>query len=166
MKGWGPKSSVCPSKPGKSNFLGRISRDFPGISRQCPKSLRKKDCVQSISPEKEIKFTQHFYRVVVLRFSCEKVFEIKHTHTHPHMARRLSAADAAREVEVETLAFGHLHLDVTIPRVVLFRDAILDLLSVELGATASCSLAIPCLRLGARARGRTTPHASKKDSVE
>ena len=41
-KGWGPKSSVCPSKPGKSNFLGGISRDFAGISRGCPKSLRKK----------------------------------------------------------------------------------------------------------------------------
>ena len=41
VKGWGPKSSVCPSKPGKSNFLGGISRDFAGISRRCPKSLRK-----------------------------------------------------------------------------------------------------------------------------
>mmetsp|Transcript_43045 Transcript_43045/g.98995 ORF Transcript_43045/g.98995 Transcript_43045/m.98995 type:complete len:1102 (+) Transcript_43045:133-3438(+) len=37
------------------------------------------------------------------------------------------------KVSVETLAFGHLHLDVTSPRVVLFRDAILDLYSVELG---------------------------------
>ena len=42
VKGWGPKSSACPSKPGKSNFLGGISRDFAGISRRCPKSLRKK----------------------------------------------------------------------------------------------------------------------------
>ena len=41
MKGWGPKSSVCPSKPGKSNFFGEISRDFGGISGRCPKSLRK-----------------------------------------------------------------------------------------------------------------------------
>ena len=37
MKGWGPKSSVCPSKPGKSNFFGGISRDFAGISWRCPK---------------------------------------------------------------------------------------------------------------------------------
>ena len=37
--GWGPKSSVCPSKPGKSNFLGGISRDFAGKTRRCPKSL-------------------------------------------------------------------------------------------------------------------------------
>mmetsp|Transcript_36930 Transcript_36930/g.86549 ORF Transcript_36930/g.86549 Transcript_36930/m.86549 type:complete len:1416 (-) Transcript_36930:112-4359(-) len=37
------------------------------------------------------------------------------------------------KVQVETLAFGHLHLDVTVPRVVLFRDAILDLFSMELG---------------------------------
>ena len=41
-KGWGPKSSVCPSKPGKWNFFGGISRDFAGISRGCPKSLRTK----------------------------------------------------------------------------------------------------------------------------
>ena len=42
MKGWGPKSSVCPSKPGQSNFFGGVSRDFAGISRGHPKSLRKK----------------------------------------------------------------------------------------------------------------------------
>ena len=46
VKGWGPKSSVWPSKPGRSNFLGGISRDFAGISRKRPKSLRKKVCVQ------------------------------------------------------------------------------------------------------------------------
>ena len=34
---------------------------------------------------------------------------------------------------METLGFGHLHLDVTIPRVVIFRDAILDLFALELG---------------------------------
>ena len=45
MKGWGPKSSICPSKPGKSNFFGGISRDFAGISQRCPKSLRKKKSV-------------------------------------------------------------------------------------------------------------------------
>ena len=42
MKGWGPKSSIRPSKPRESNFLGGISRDFAGISRGRPKSLRKK----------------------------------------------------------------------------------------------------------------------------
>ena len=42
VNGWGPKSSIRPSKPGKSNFLGGISRDFAGISRGRPKSLRKK----------------------------------------------------------------------------------------------------------------------------
>uniref|UniRef100_A0A7S1AZ59 Globin domain-containing protein n=1 Tax=Noctiluca scintillans TaxID=2966 RepID=A0A7S1AZ59_NOCSC len=34
---------------------------------------------------------------------------------------------------VDTIGLRHLHLDVTIPRVVIFRDAILDLFSVELG---------------------------------
>jgi hemoglobin-like flavoprotein len=33
---------------------------------------------------------------------------------------------------VETLGFGHLHLDVTVPRVIIFRDAILDLFMLEL----------------------------------
>ena len=42
VNGWGPKSSIRPPKPGKSNFLGGISRDFAGISRRRPKSLRKK----------------------------------------------------------------------------------------------------------------------------
>merc|ERR1712187_498633 len=39
----------------------------------------------------------------------------------------------ALKVAVETLGFGHLALDVPIPRVVIFRDAILDLFQVELG---------------------------------
>ena len=51
---WGQKSSICPSKPGKSNSLGGISLDFAGISRGRPKSLREKKfvtvCVQFSSP--------------------------------------------------------------------------------------------------------------------
>ena len=41
------------------------------------------------------------------------------------------------KVLVETLAFGHLHLDVTVPRVTIFRDAILDLFLMELGDVLS-----------------------------
>jgi len=41
---------------------------------------------------------------------------------------------AGLKVQVETLGFGHLVLDVTVPRVVIFRDAILDLFQVELGS--------------------------------
>jgi len=37
------------------------------------------------------------------------------------------------KILVETLGFGHLHLEVTVPRVVIFRDAILDIFAVELG---------------------------------
>jgi len=40
---------------------------------------------------------------------------------------------AQLKLQVETLGFGHLHLEVTIPRVAIFRDAIIDLLVVELG---------------------------------
>jgi len=36
-------------------------------------------------------------------------------------------------IAVETLGFGHLNKDVTVPRVVIFRDAILELFDVELG---------------------------------
>ena len=39
VKGWGPKSSVCPSKPGKPNFFGRILLGQPGGAR---KVLEKK----------------------------------------------------------------------------------------------------------------------------
>jgi len=38
------------------------------------------------------------------------------------------------KVIVETLGFQHLDLEVTPPRVVIFRDAIVDLLAVEMGA--------------------------------
>ena len=41
VKGSGPKSSVCPSKTGKSDFFGGTSRDFARISQNCPKSLRE-----------------------------------------------------------------------------------------------------------------------------
>merc|ERR1712066_861340 len=43
----------------------------------------------------------------------------------------------ASKVIVETLGFQHLDLEVTIPRVVIFRDAIIELLAVELGARLS-----------------------------
>ena len=33
VKGWGPKSSVCPSKPRETKLFGGISRDVAGISR-------------------------------------------------------------------------------------------------------------------------------------
>ena len=47
----GAKKFDTSSKPGKTNFLGRISRDFAGISRGRPKSLRKESCVQFPFPK-------------------------------------------------------------------------------------------------------------------
>mmetsp|Transcript_44684 Transcript_44684/g.103258 ORF Transcript_44684/g.103258 Transcript_44684/m.103258 type:complete len:1213 (-) Transcript_44684:53-3691(-) len=45
-----------------------------------------------------------------------------------------SAGDPARlRTVVETLGFNHLHFDVTVPKVIHVRDAILDLYAVELG---------------------------------
>ena len=48
MKGVGAKQfGMSPRNPGNQTLLGGISRDFAGISRKCPKSLRKK-CLGSI----------------------------------------------------------------------------------------------------------------------
>lgn len=41
---------------------------------------------------------------------------------------------AALKSHVETLGFGHLNMDVTVPRVLIFRDALVDLFAVELGS--------------------------------
>eukprot|EP00933_Yihiella_yeosuensis_P030274 TRINITY_DN2393_c0_g1_i2.p1 TRINITY_DN2393_c0_g1~~TRINITY_DN2393_c0_g1_i2.p1 ORF type:complete len:1119 (-),score=311.99 TRINITY_DN2393_c0_g1_i2:283-3639(-) len=41
---------------------------------------------------------------------------------------------SALKITVETLGFQHLDLEVTVPRVVIFRDAIVDLLTMEMGA--------------------------------
>ena len=51
VKGWGPKSSVCPSKPGKPSFWAGYPRIFAGISRGCLKSSRIKICVQVVAPK-------------------------------------------------------------------------------------------------------------------
>eukprot|EP00933_Yihiella_yeosuensis_P002114 TRINITY_DN10349_c1_g1_i1.p1 TRINITY_DN10349_c1_g1~~TRINITY_DN10349_c1_g1_i1.p1 ORF type:complete len:1055 (+),score=216.85 TRINITY_DN10349_c1_g1_i1:121-3165(+) len=41
---------------------------------------------------------------------------------------------SALKITVETLGFQHLDLEVTVPRVVIFRDAIVDLFAMEMGA--------------------------------
>jgi len=46
-------------------------------------------------------------------------------------------APADLKINVESLGFQHLDKDVTIPRAVLFRDAIVDLFVVELGSKLS-----------------------------
>ena len=38
MKGWGPNSSVCPSKPRESNFFWR---DIPGFCQDIPEAHEK-----------------------------------------------------------------------------------------------------------------------------
>ncbi len=47
---------------------------------------------------------------------------------------------AKMKITVETLGFQHLDLDVTVPRVIIFRDAILDLLEAELGSRFSTAV--------------------------
>ena len=49
-KGWGPKSSVCPSKPGKSNFLAGYPGILPGYPGGARKVWEKKVWVQFLFP--------------------------------------------------------------------------------------------------------------------
>ena len=67
MNGWGPESSIRPSKPGKSNFLGGISRDFAGISRGGAEKFERKKSLCSISVPKNshqisLKKSRNFHR--------------------------------------------------------------------------------------------------------
>ena len=50
MKGWGPKSSVCPSKPRETKLFGGISRDFWRDIPRAPEKLKKNICVQFSDP--------------------------------------------------------------------------------------------------------------------
>ena len=59
-KGWGPKSSVCPSKPGKVKLF---ERDIPGFCRdilEVPEMFEKKN-LRSILASYFIKTTPHFF---------------------------------------------------------------------------------------------------------
>ena len=57
MKGWGPKSSACPSKPRETKFLGGISRDLcrdiPGAPERFVKLRKQKNYVQSFQHSSE-----------------------------------------------------------------------------------------------------------------
>merc|ERR1719386_660286 len=48
---------------------------------------------------------------------------------------------------VETLSFGHMYLDITVPRVNIIRDAFVDLLVVELGSKLTSAAATGCVSL-------------------
>merc|ERR1719386_395918 len=48
---------------------------------------------------------------------------------------------------VETLSFGHMYLDITVPRVNIIRDAFVDLLVVELGSKLTSAAATGCFSL-------------------
>ena len=50
VKGWGPKSSVCPSKPGKPNFLGRMPGILPGYPRVARKVWKNKSLCSILIP--------------------------------------------------------------------------------------------------------------------
>ena len=52
VKGWGPTSSVCSSKPRETKCFGGISWDFAGICWGCPKSLSKKSLCSILFPWK------------------------------------------------------------------------------------------------------------------
>ena len=64
VKGWGPKSSVCPSNPSETKIFGRMSRDFcrdiPGV----PEKFEKK------------KFVFNSHRLTFLSFGNQFNFPI------------------------------------------------------------------------------------------
>ena len=70
MKGVGPKSSVCPSKPGKPNFLAGYPGIFSGISWSRPKSLRNNFCVQFPSPTCLLCWPPLFFALVTPLEKC------------------------------------------------------------------------------------------------
>ena len=76
VKGWGPKSSVCPSKPREFNFFGGISRDFAAISRKRPKSLRKKSLGSILVPYLGVfkKLVQKSLSAFVVPYYCVRVW--------------------------------------------------------------------------------------------
>merc|ERR1719414_1019125 len=73
----------------------------------------------------------------------ESAPSLQHLFTSPRAVQAMKFMDSLRsfvnclddppllKTLVETMGFRHLHLDVTISRVALFKNAILDLLMVE-----------------------------------
>ena len=50
VKGWGPKSSVCPSKPRETKLFGAIFRDFAGIFSGVLEKFEKKGLCSILVP--------------------------------------------------------------------------------------------------------------------
>ena len=50
MKGWGPKSSTCPSKPRETKLFGGISRNFCRDIPEAPEKVKKKKFVLNSRP--------------------------------------------------------------------------------------------------------------------
>ena len=62
VKGWGSKSSACPSKPRRTKLFGGMPWDLAGISGGCPKCLRKNVCVQFSSPNFKTRMVPRFFK--------------------------------------------------------------------------------------------------------
>eukprot|EP00929_Paragymnodinium_shiwhaense_P110882 TRINITY_DN781_c0_g2_i1.p1 TRINITY_DN781_c0_g2~~TRINITY_DN781_c0_g2_i1.p1 ORF type:complete len:249 (-),score=72.74 TRINITY_DN781_c0_g2_i1:22-717(-) len=58
-----------------------------------------------------------------------------------------SAQPLQLRTHVESLAYGHMSLDVTIPRINIIRDAVIDMLVVELGSKLNSAAATACVSL-------------------
>ena len=65
MKGWGPKSSACPSKANETKLLCGMSGDIAGTSRGHPKGLRKRGFGE-IFPQTTLKTTLRIWIFLVL----------------------------------------------------------------------------------------------------
>ena len=93
VKGWGPKSSVCPLKTRETKFFGGISWDFAGISRKCPKSLRKKRLCSIFVPQSRVLQGQECivesHTAICAGKSQALVFAGKVMHCEPSFARKV-----------------------------------------------------------------------------
>ena len=71
MKGWGPKSSVCPWRPGNSNFFAGISREFCWDVPELPEKFDNKKSLCSF-------FGPYFTAIwLILCFSLCKIWRFQ-----------------------------------------------------------------------------------------
>ena len=59
MKGWGLRSSVCPSKPRETKLFGGISRDFCRDVLGAPEKFEKKKFVLNSRPLQQLVFVAY-----------------------------------------------------------------------------------------------------------
>ena len=94
VKGWGPKSSVCPSKPRESNFFWR---DIPGFCRdipEAPEKFEKKKLGSILVPYQDwkIKSREAIFKKSSFQYGMKFSIENGFFHSGPLSGRRKNRA--------------------------------------------------------------------------